>query len=104
MKTYPIATTEQRETFVNSIISTGTAIYHMLPNTNYTTCVLTFEDGWSTLGNSVCVDPLDFNQHVGESIAKNNAIALAETHYWRVAGYLAMIGQTEISYDSKMHS
>ncbi len=96
--THSIATGADRAAFVQAILATATHVYNQLPGTNYTVCVSTFADGWSMTGQSVCVDPADFNQELGETIARDNAISDAETHYWRTSGYLAMIGQTEISY------
>lgn len=97
---HQIATGAERALFVKTIIATGKSVFNQLPNTNYTICVTTFEDGWSVTGQSVCVDPADFNQELGERIALDNAVQDAETHYWRTSGYLAMIGQKAISYET----
>jgi hypothetical protein len=94
-----IKSTEDRANFVDTILATATHKYATLADTNYTTCVTTFADGWSQIGSSVCVSSTDFNPIVGQSIARANAMAEAETHYWRVSGYMAMIGLTAISYD-----
>lgn len=99
-KSHVITNGADRAKFVDSILATAEFVYNQLPNTNYTICVATFEDGWSVTGQSVCVDPADFNKEKGESIARENALNDASTHYWRVAGYLAMIRQTEIIYAS----
>ena len=101
MVTLKIGTTAERSAAVMTLVSSGKSVYHQLPNTNYTVCVLTFDDGWSVTGESVCVDPADFNQATGEGIARDNAINDAETHYWRVFGYMAMVGMTEFSYEPK---
>lgn len=91
-----IDTTTARAAFVESRLDSAKFKYFPLEGTNYTICVVTFIDGWSVTGQSVCVSKADYKQETGERIARENALADAETHYWRTAGYLAMIGMTDI--------
>lgn len=100
--TFPIATKEDRAEYIKGILSTGVASFFPLEGTNYTIAKVTFADGWSVTGQSVCVDPADFNQELGDSFAKADAMKNAEAHYWPTIGYMAMIGLTEISYEPKV--
>lgn len=99
--TYPIATSEDRQAFVSAMMDSGTHTFTRPEGTNYTFCISTFSDGWKQTGESICVSDTDYNRAKGEKIAQDNAYTVGETHYWRVSGYLAMIGQTEISFESK---
>ena len=87
-----ITTPEERAKFVQDKLDSVTPTFHQLCGTNYTVCVATFNDGWSELGYSVCVNPADFNPAVSEKIALEKALAEAETHYWKVSGYCAKAG------------
>ncbi len=89
---------EARAAFVDAILATATHAYTRLPDSQFTICVTSFADGWSVTGQSVCVNPDDYNEDLGQSIAAQNALSDASTHYWRTCGYLAMIGHTEINY------
>lgn len=99
---FPIATKEDRAEYIKGILSTGVASFFTLEGTNYTVAVIHFADGWSESGQSVCVNPADFNQELGESLSKAAAMKNAEAHYWPTIGYMAMIGLTEISYEPKV--
>lgn len=96
MKAMDISTGEARATWVATRLATAKCVYHELPNTNYTVCVITFADGWSQLGSSVCVDRADYNPKIGRKIARENALADAETHYWRTVGYVYSQGAMEL--------
>lgn len=49
-----------------------------------TICVVTLDNGYKLTGTSACVDPMNFNKDVGETIAFNNAISQA----WPLFGFL----------------
>lgn len=98
IKVHKISTGAERALFVETMLSGAVFSFHKLENTNYTICVATFKDNWTQTGQSVCVSDADYNQQTGERIAKENALREAETHYWRVAGYLAMIGEVSITH------
>lgn len=57
--------------------------YHVFEGSTLTVCCLTLKNGFTVTGESACVDPLNFNKELGESIAKKNAIE----KIWLVAGY-----------------
>lgn len=96
---FPIETTDQRKAYVDYMKNNATFACHKLPDTNYTVGIATFPDGWSTLGYSVCVSDADFNQVTDESIAKDNALEMADQHFWRTIGHLAKMGYKEVSFD-----
>ena len=98
-----ITTSDERAKFVQDKLDSVTPTFHQLCGTNYTVCVATFRDGWSTLGHSVCVNPADFNQAVGEEIALENAMSKAKDHYWSTAGYCAKVGIEELQGLFKGH-
>ena len=62
-----------------------TVTYHRIPGTTTTVCAIKMVNGFVVLGQSACVDPGDFNQEVGESIAHDNA----REKIWPLEGYLA---------------
>lgn len=49
-----------------------------------TVCQLTLKNGFTVLGQSACVDPLEFNKSIGEKIAWDNALE----KIWELEGYL----------------
>lgn len=48
--------------------------YHLFPGTTLTVCCLTLKNGFTTLGNSVCVDPNNFDKEEGKRIAREEAV------------------------------
>ena len=50
-----------------------TVIYHRLPGTTVTICQIKMVNGFVVLGESACVNPADYDQEEGESIAHENA-------------------------------
>lgn len=56
---------------------------HVFEGSTLTVCCLTLKNGFTVTGESACVDPANYNQELGESIAKKNAIE----KIWLVAGY-----------------
>ena len=102
--TYPIGTSEDRQAFVSAMMETGTHRFSNPENTNYTFCITQFMDGWNQTGESVCVDSADYNPAIGQKIAQDNAYVVAENHYWQVSGYLAMIGQKEITFETSSNT
>ncbi|MEO7778484.1 MAG: Gp49 family protein [Fibrobacteria bacterium] len=49
-----------------------------------TICVLTLRNGFTVTGESACASPENFNEEVGNKIAKGNAVA----KIWALEGYL----------------
>lgn len=49
-----------------------------------TVCILTLQNGFNVVGTSACVDPANYDQALGESIARKKA---AE-QIWQLEGYL----------------
>ena len=49
-----------------------------------TFCVLTLENGFTVTGESACASPANYNQEIGERIARENATE----KIWMLEGYL----------------
>lgn len=49
-----------------------------------TVCVLTLQNGFTTTGESACASPENYNQEIGEKIARENA----SEKIWVLEGYL----------------
>jgi len=49
-----------------------------------TVCVLTLRNGFTVTGESACASPENYNQEIGEKIAKENAT----DKVWMLEGYL----------------
>jgi len=47
-------------------------------------CVLTLKNGFTVTGESACASPENYNQEIGEKIAKENAV----DKIWPLEGYL----------------
>ncbi len=58
--------------------------YFVFPNTTFTACLLTLENGYNVLGESACVDAKNFNADIGRKIARENA----RNKIWPLEGYL----------------
>lgn len=57
--------------------------YHRFPGTNCVVCVITLANGWSLVGHSACVDPANFDEALGQRIAREKAI----NELWALEGY-----------------
>jgi hypothetical protein len=60
------------------------ATYTLLPNGRTTVCQLTLENGFTVEGTSACVDAANYNQHLGEKYAYEDAL----NKIWAFEGYL----------------
>ncbi|CAB4152437.1 Phage protein (N4 Gp49/phage Sf6 gene 66) family [uncultured Caudovirales phage] len=49
-----------------------------------TVCVLELENGFTVTGESACASPENFNEEIGNKIARENA----ESKVWALEGYL----------------
>ena len=58
--------------------------YHVFPDTTFTTCLLTLENGYTVLGESACASPANFDAALGRKIARTNAV----NKIWPLEGYL----------------
>lgn len=58
--------------------------YYVFPGTTVTVCVLTLRNGYNTVGYSAAASPENFDQAIGEKIAKENA----RQKIWPLEGYL----------------
>lgn len=58
--------------------------YHVFPNTTFTACLLTLENGYTVLGESACASVENFNAELGRKIARENA----RNKIWSLEGYL----------------
>lgn len=57
--------------------------YHVFPDTLLTVCAITMKNGFTVTGTSACVDPDNFNQRTGETIA----FAEALNKMWPLLGF-----------------
>lgn len=60
------------------------ADYWRLGDSTTTVCQLTLKNGYTVLGQSACIDPLEFNTTIGEKVAWENAL----DKVWDLEGYL----------------
>lgn len=60
------------------------ADYWRLGESTTTICQLTLRNGFTVIGQSACIDPLEFNKSVGEKVAWDNALEKV----WELEGYL----------------
>lgn len=58
--------------------------YTLLPNGRTTICQLTMANGFTIEGSSACVDASNYNQHLGEKYAYEDAL----NNVWKFEGYL----------------
>lgn len=59
-------------------------VYHRHEGTTLTTCILTLRNGYQVTGESACISPENFNEAVGNKVARENAVA----KIWTLEGYL----------------
>lgn len=58
--------------------------YHVFPGTTVTVCCLTLRNGFNVTGESAAASPENFNQEIGQKIARRNA----RDKIWSLEGYL----------------
>jgi hypothetical protein len=58
--------------------------YHVFPNTTLTVCALTLKNGFIVTGESAAASAGNFDQEIGQKIARENARA----KIWQLEGYL----------------
>jgi len=58
--------------------------YHIVPGTTLTICVLTLTNGFHVTGESAAVSLENFDQEIGEKVARANAVEKV----WPLEGYL----------------
>lgn len=76
--TAPRVTPEQLEEVIVS------EQFYVFPNTTFTACLLTLDNGYTVLGESACASPENFNAELGRKIARDNA----KNKIWSLEGYL----------------
>ena len=59
--------------------------YHVFPNTTFTACLLTLQNGYTVMGESACASPENFNEDLGRKIARDNAKNKTDTEINNVA-------------------
>lgn len=57
--------------------------FHVFPGTMVTVCALTLRNGFNVVGESACASPENFNQEIGERIARENA----KQKIWPLLGF-----------------
>ncbi len=60
------------------------AQFHRFPNTTLTVCCLQLANGYTVTGESACVSPANFDQALGEQLARTDAVRKV----WALEGYL----------------
>ena len=58
--------------------------YYVFPETTVTVCCLTLKNGFTSVGESACASPANFNEELGRKIARENA----REKIWALEGYL----------------
>ena len=58
--------------------------FHVFPHSCLTVCCMTLENGFTVTGESACASPENFNEEIGQKIAKENA----RNKIWMLEGYL----------------
>lgn len=58
--------------------------FHVFSGSQLTVCVLTLKNGYTVSGESACASPENFNEQIGQQIAKRNA----RDKIWSLEGYL----------------
>jgi hypothetical protein len=72
--------------------------YFVLPGTTVTICSIALDNGFSVRGESACVDPKNFNQDIGQTIAYDNAFS----QLWAFFGFLiAEMKHVALSQDAE---
>jgi hypothetical protein len=57
--------------------------YYQFPETTVTVCCMTLANGYNTVGESACIDPVNFDAELGRTIARKNAFE----KIWALEGY-----------------
>ena len=57
--------------------------FHVPPGTTLTLCVLTLKNGFTVVGESACASPENFNEELGQNIARQRA----KEKIWALEGY-----------------
>ena len=60
--------------------------YHVFDMTQLTICVLTLQNGYTVTGESACASPENFDEAIGQSIARGNA----RDKIWGLMGFALM--------------
>lgn len=58
--------------------------YYVFPGTVMTVCCLTLQNGFNTIGKSAPVSADNFNEEIGRTIARKEAV----DQIWQLEGYL----------------
>lgn len=58
--------------------------YYRFPGTTVTICLLTLRNGYSVTGESACASPENFDEVIGQKVARQEARA----KIWNLEGYL----------------
>lgn len=60
-----------------------TVQYYRFPGTQVTICCLKLNNNFTAIGSSACVDPAEFDEELGKSIAYKRA----EDEAWKLLGF-----------------
>lgn len=65
--------------------------YHLFSDTSVTVCCLTLVNGFNCIGHSACIDIAEFDQDLGEKLARQKAFSKA----WSFVAYGVLAGMHE---------
>ena len=67
--------------------------FYTFPGTTTTVCLVTLKNGYTTVGESACASPENFDQEIGNKLAFDNA----RNKVWSLEGYLLKQKLSELS-------
>ena len=71
--------------------------YHVFDGTTVTICLLTLRNGFSVTGESACASIENFDEELGQKIARDNA----RNKIWGLMGYALKEGQLQSVFDEE---
>lgn len=58
--------------------------FHVFPDSQLTVCCLTLQNGFTVTGESACASPENFDEEIGQRIARENAV----NRIWPLLGFM----------------
>ena len=65
----------------------NTNVFHTYAGSTLTVCVLFLNSGATVIGKSACIDPANYNEELGKTLAYRNAVQ----KLYELEGYTAMV-------------
>lgn len=77
---------------IESLVDSLTYTFARIGNSTVTVCCAFLPNGFQVAtGESACVDPVNYNQELGEKYAKERAVVAAKDKLWELEGYLLKV-------------